>query len=121
MQHKLYSGCIDPNLLNVNQHIDSAHLASDCFAPSDDVEIATGQASFDDDDGDIYPKTSTWIGPHHSRGIDEDLDDGSAGYDYQYVHRLHLFSDTLKPFADPSTQLSPSSQRTSKRTRHRRV
>lgn len=87
MQHKLYSGCIDPNLLNVNEHIDSAHFASDCFAPFDDVEIATGQASFDDDDEDLDPRSSTWIDPRHSRAIVEDLEHGLAGFNYKYIHR----------------------------------
>lgn len=85
MQHKLYSECIDPNLLNVNEHIDAAHFASDCFAPFDDVEIATGQASFDDDDEYLNPRMSTWIDPRHSHGFDEYFDDGLAGFDYRSV------------------------------------
>ena len=90
MQHKVCSRCIDPKLLNLNEHLDSARLAYDCSAPFDDVEIATGQASFDDDDGDMHPQMSTWINPHHSCGTVEESDDGLAGFDYKYVHRLDL-------------------------------
>lgn len=87
MQHKPSPQCIDPNLLNVNEHLDSANLASDCFAPFDDVEIVTGQASFDDvGDGDFRPKLTTLTNPYHSRGIVEDPDDVFAFLDNEYVH-----------------------------------
>ena len=88
MLHKPYPQCIDPNLLNVNEHLDPANLASDCCAPFDDVQIATGQASFDDDyeDGPGPSKMSTWIDPYHSRALLEDPDDVFAFSDNKYVH-----------------------------------
>lgn len=100
MQHKLDPQCIDPNLLNLNEHIPSAPLASDCFAPFDDVEIVTGQAGFDD--GDVPPKTSTWINPHHPQDPVEDPDDVLADFDYRYVHREHLRCEESRVFADAS-------------------
>ena len=86
--HKLYPQCIDPNLLNVNEHLDSANLASDCFEPFDDLEIATGQAGFDD--GGVFPRQiSTCFHSNHSRPIpeEEDLDGFLAALDYKYVYR----------------------------------
>ena len=110
MQHKLYPQCIDPNLLNVNEHIPAAHLASDCFAPFDDVEIATGQAGFDDDDGDVHPNMSTWINPHCSHAFVQGADDVWADFEDKYVDLSILSSLTRQTFANASMQLNPSSQ-----------
>ncbi len=87
MQHKLSSQCSDCNLFNLNEHLDSANLASDCCAPLDDVEIATGQASFDDgfDDGDFHDELRTWIDLNPSRVLGEDSDDVLANFDYKYI------------------------------------
>ncbi len=105
MLHKPYPQCIDPNLLNVNEHLDSANLAYDCFAPFDDVQIATGQASFDDDDEDGHAQSrlSTWINPYHSRGLLEDPDDVFAFSDNKYVHCYALSSRDGKAFINAST------------------
>ena len=86
MQHKLSPQCIDSNLCSLNEHLVSANLASDYCAPPDDVEIATGQASFDE--GDIHDETSTAIHSRPSRGMVEDLDDGFPQFDYEYVQTL---------------------------------
>lgn len=85
MQHKLSSQtqCTHSSLFNLNEDFDAADLASDCCAPHDDLEIATGQASFDD--GDIHYETSSRINSHHSRGIRDDSDDVLADFDYKYV------------------------------------
>lgn len=90
MQYKLYPQCIDPNLLNVNEHIDSAHLASNCSASFDDVEIATGQAVFDD--GDVHPKVGSWINSRHSHELAGDPEDVLEDFDYKYFHRQGLSS-----------------------------
>ena len=76
MQHKLSSQCSD---FNLNEHLDSANLASAFCAPLalDDVEIVTGQASFDD--VDIHDNRSTWINSNPSHAVGEDLDDVFAG------------------------------------------
>lgn len=90
MQHKLYPHCNDPNPFNLNEHIVSAPLASDCFAPFDDVDIATGQAGFDDG-GDLgHPELSTWINPPCSHELIEDYEDVSMDFGYKYGHRLKL-------------------------------
>ena len=86
MQHKLSFQCIDSPLLKLNEHLVSANLASDYSAPLDDVEIATGQASFED--GDTHDGVSSWIDSHHSHGVVEDLDDVLADFDYKYMNPL---------------------------------
>lgn len=116
MLHKLCPRRNDPNLLNLNKHIISAPLASDCFAPFDDVEIATGQAGFDD--GDVHPTTGSCINSHHSYGLGEDLNDVLDDFDFWYIYRKHLHSEDLRLFADVSIQPNPSSQRTSKGMGH---
>lgn len=90
MQHKVYPQCIDPNLQDLNENIGSATLASGCFAPFDDVEIATGQAGFDD--GDVHRGISSWVNPHHFHELVEDPDDVFAKFDYEYVNRYDLLS-----------------------------
>ena len=96
MQYKLSPQCIDSNLCSLNEHLVSANLASDCCAPPDDVEIATGQASFDD--GDIDDEMSTAIDSHPSRGMVEDLDDVFPQFDYEYVQMLQsLLSHAFTP------------------------
>ncbi len=80
MQHKL-SQCIDFPHDKLNEHPDSAILASDCSAPLDDVEIATGQASFDN--GDFHDELTTWVDSHRPLGIIEDPDDAFADFDYK--------------------------------------
>ena len=87
MQHnKLSSRCIESNLLGLNEHLLSANFASNCSAPPDDVQIATGQASFDD--GDSPDEMSTWINSYGSHGMVEDSDDVLAVFDYRYVEPL---------------------------------
>ena len=81
MQHKLSFQCNQSNLLKLSEHLGSANFASDCCAPPDDVQIATGQASFDD--GDVYDQTSTGFDSHGSHGAMEDLDDVLADFDYR--------------------------------------
>ena len=98
MQHKLSPQCIDSNLCSLNEHLVSTNLASDYCAPPDDVEIATGQASFDD--GDIHDEMSTAIHSRPSCGMVEDLDDGFPQFDYEYVQTLkyplsHAFTPLL--------------------------
>ena len=80
MQHKLSSQCND---FHLNEHLDSANLASAFCAPLDDVEIVTGQASFDD--VDIHDGFSTWIDPNHSHShvLGDDLDDVFADVHYK--------------------------------------
>lgn len=81
MQHKLSFQCNQSDLFKLNhEHRVSANFACDCCAPPDDVEIATGQASFDD--GDIYDQMSTAFDSHGSCGVVEDSDDVLADFDY---------------------------------------
>ena len=82
MQHKLSSQCSENNL---KEHLDSANLASAFCAPLDDVEIVTGQASFDDVDihDDIHDGLSTWIDSNDSYALGEDLDDVFADLHYK--------------------------------------
>lgn len=79
MQHKL-SQCIDSPLRKLNEH-SPANLASGCSAPLDEVEIATGQASFDD--GDFHDESTSWVDSHRPREIIEDSDDAFADFDYK--------------------------------------
>ena len=90
MQHKLSFQCIDSTLLKLNEHLESAALASDCCAPPDDVEIISGLASFDD--GDVHDGQNIWIHSHHSHGAFEDLDDVPAAFDYKYLQTKKFFS-----------------------------
>lgn len=83
MQHKLYPQCNDPNPFNLNEHIVSAPLASDCFAPFDDVDIATGQAGFDDEEDLGHAEMSTWINLHNSHELIEDPEDVLADFGYK--------------------------------------
>ena len=89
MQHKLSSQCIASNLLTLKEHLVSANLASNCSAPPDDVEIATGQASFDD--GDIHDGLSSWTDSQPSHGMVEDLDDVFTDFDYKYIQPAKNF------------------------------
>lgn len=98
MQHKVSPQCIDPNLLNPNEHMESANLAYDCSLPFDDLEIATGQASFED--GDIHLPGSR-ITPHRSHAVLEDPDYLSAQFDYKYGHYDNPTSQDHKASANP--------------------
>ena len=83
-RNKLSSQCsIESNPFKLNEHLVPTDFAYNCCAPPDDVEIATGQASFDD--GDIHDEISTWINSSGSRGMLEDSDDVLADFDYRYI------------------------------------
>ena len=93
--NKLSSQCsIESNLLELNELLVPTNFAYNCCAPPDDVEIATGQASFDD--GDVHDELSTWINNScGSRGMLEDSDDVLADFDYRYFQPLKSpLSDT---------------------------
>ena len=93
--NKVSSQCsIESNLLELNEHLVPPNFASNCCAPPDDVEIATGQASFDD--GDVYDETSTCIYSCGSHGTIEDSDDVLADFDYRY------FQPLTSPLSDTS-------------------
>ena len=87
--------CIESNLLQLNEHRVPTNFASNCCAPPDDVQIATGQASFDD--GDIDDAMSTWINSYGSYEIGEDSDDILADFDYRYIQ------PTTSPLPETST------------------
>ena len=95
MQYKVSPQCIDPN---PNEHMESANLAYDCSLPFDDLEIATGQASFED--GDIHLPGSRII-PHRSYAVQEDPDYLSAQFDHEYVCYYNPTSQDHKASANP--------------------
>ena len=96
-RNKVSSQCsIESNLLELNEHLVPANFAYSCCAPPDDVEIATGQASFDD--GDVHDEISTWSNSCGSHGMLDDSEDVLADFDNRYVQPLKSpLSDASAP------------------------
>ena len=123
-RNKLSSQCsTESNLLELNEHLVPTNFGYNCCAPPDDVEIATGQASFDD--GDVHGEMSTWInscGSPGMLGMLEDSDDVLADFDYRYFQPLKSpFSDTSATFINTLTQPESRSLCNSKGVGHREV